>query len=327
MVEENPRVLGYIHFDTPRMDNYISEFLITADNADNIFRNQYVKIKGENNRTFLGRIVEGPFFIPEEVDRGSPFAQTSILKGDRFPIVPNYYALARVELIGEYREKKLFATHTRPTPKSPVIELTSDEVQNLIGLKGSMLIGRILGYEKVKVVLDADDKKVLPRNIGIFGTVGSGKTNTAQVLIEEASANGYAVIVIDIEGEYINMDQPTTELIDKLKEFELSPEGLKDFFVYYPVAGETSKEKAIPFDINFSSMEPSILSEILNFTEAQERIFFELIDRLISKVEEAKRKKEKEAERRRKFGLEVEEEIKKNEVFTRENLTKKFTYD
>ncbi|RLG38203.1 MAG: thermosome subunit [Candidatus Alkanophagales archaeon] len=38
-------------------------------------------------------------------------------------------------------------------------------------------------------------------------------------------------------------------------------------------------------------------------------------------------KKVKEAERRRKLGLEAEEEIKEKEVFTRENLTKKFTYD
>ena len=296
MVKKNPTVLGFVHFDTPRMDNYICEFLITADNADNVFRNLYVKINSNNNRTFLARVVEGPFFIPEEVDRSSAFAQTSILKGDKFPIVPNYYALARVELIGEYKKGKLFATNTRPLPKSPVIELTPDDVQKLIGLKGNMLIGRILGYEKVKVLLDADDKKILPRNIGIFGTVGSGKTNTAQVLIEEASAQGYAVIVIDIEGEYINMDKPTTELVGKLKEFGLRPEGLKDFYVYYPVAGETSRRKAVPFDIEFSSMDPSILSEILNFTEAQERVFFELIGRLTAKVEERKRKRKKEGE-------------------------------
>jgi DNA helicase HerA-like ATPase len=296
MVKKNPTVLGYVHFDTPRMDNYVSEFLITQDNADNVFRNQYVKIECDNNRTFLGRVVEGPFFIPEEVDRGSAFAQTSILKGDKFPIVPNYYALGRVELLGEYVEGKLLSTNTRPIPKAPVIELTPDDVQNLVGLKGDMLIGRILGYGKVKVVLDAEDKKVLPRNIGIFGTVGSGKTNTAQVLIEEASSQGYAVIVIDIEGEYVNMDKPTTELQEKLKEFGLSPKGLEDFFVYYPVAGETSRAKAIAFDIEFSSMDPSILAEILNFTEAQERIFFELIGRLTAKFEEKKKKKEEEEE-------------------------------
>lgn len=46
--------------------------------------------------------------------------------------------------------------------------------------------------------MNSQIKKVLPRNVGIFGTVGSGKTNSAQVLIEEASRAGYAVIVLDV---------------------------------------------------------------------------------------------------------------------------------
>jgi DNA helicase HerA-like ATPase len=289
-------VLGHIHFDLPRMDNYVSEFLITQDSADLVFRNKYIKIEcTANNRTFLGRVVEGPFFIPEEVDRGSAFAQTSILKGDKFPVVPNYYALARVELLGELRDGKLFATNTRPIPKAPVIELAPEEVQKLIGLKGSMLLGRLVGYEEVRVFFDSEDKKVLPRNIGIFGTVGSGKTNTAQVIIEEASAADYAVIVVDIEGEYINMDKPTAELHDKLKQFGLKPEGLKDFWVYYPAAGECARAKAIPFDIEFSSMDPYVLAEILNFTEAQERVFLgDLMPKLVAEKEKKKRKEGEE---------------------------------
>ena len=47
--------------------------------------------------------------------------------------------------------------------------------------------------------------------MGIFGTVGSGKSNTSQVLIEEAAANGWAVIVLDVESEYIEMDSPSQE--------------------------------------------------------------------------------------------------------------------
>ena len=296
LAKEKPTVLGHVHFDLPRIDNYISEFLITEDNADLVFRNKYVKIACDNDRTFLGRVVEGPFFIPEEIDRGSAFAQTSILRGDKFPVVPNYYALSRVELLGELIEGRLQSTNTRPIPKSPVIELTTEGVQKLIGLKGKSLIGRLLGYEKVRVHIDAESKKVLPRNLGIFGTVGSGKTNTAQVVIEETSSEGYAVIVIDIEGEYISMEKPTTELKEKLKRFDLAPKGLENFFVYYPVAGECEKPKAIPFDVEFSSMDPYILAEILNFTEAQERVFFELMGKLTEKVKKKGKKKAKEEE-------------------------------
>jgi len=294
--EEKPVLLGYVHFDTPAMHNYVSEFLITQETADKVFRNKYVKVEDANKHLFIGRVIEGPFFLPEEIDRGSAFAQTSILRGDKFPVVPNYYALSRVELLGEMSEGVLQTTNTRPLPKSPVVELTPKDVQDLIGLRGGMLIGRLLGYENVVAMMDANNKKILPRNIGIFGTVGSGKTNTAQVIIEEASTSGFAVVVIDIEGEYINMDQPSQELKEKLSRFGLKAEGLKDFWVYYPVAGECKRKKAIPFDIGFSSMDPYILSEILNFTEAQERVFFELMDKLLEKTSEEGEEEEEKSE-------------------------------
>ena len=280
---EKGKILGHTHFDTPGLDNYISEVLVPQNRVNDVFRNRYVKINADNGVTFLGRIIEGPFYIPEEVNRGSAFAQTSILKGTEFPAVPNYYALARVELLGKYVGGKLFSTNTRPTPKSPVIELATDEVQRLIGLKGDMLVGRHVGYEAVKILMDSTVKNVLPRNMGIFGTVGSGKTNTAQVIIEEASEGGYAVVVVDVEGEYISMDKPTDILKDKLSEFGLKPEGLKNFNVYVPIAGETKRKKAISFHIKFSSMDPYILAEILQFTEAQERVFHKLIGRLQTK--------------------------------------------
>ena len=283
------KLLGHIHFDTPALDNYISEVLVSQERVNDVLRNRYVRINSDNNMTFLGRVIEGPFYIPEEVARGSAFAQTSILKGAEFPAVPNYYALARVELLGKHVGGRLLSTNTRPTPKSPVIELDTKEVQNLIGLEGDILIGRHVGYEAVKILMDSTTKNVLPRNIGIFGTVGSGKTNTAQVIIEEASDAGYAVIIVDVEGEYVSMDKPTNILKDKLSEFGLKPKGLKDFTVYFPVSGETTRKKAISFHIKFSSMDPYILAEILRFTEAQERVFHKLIGSL-----QAKRKKRKE---------------------------------
>ena len=264
--------------------------------VNDVFRNRYVKVNSDNDVTFLGRIIEGPFYIPEEVARESAFAQTSILKGTEFPAVPNYYALARIELLGKYVDGKLLSTNTRPTPKSPVIELNINEVQKLIGLKGDMLVGRHVGYEAVKILMDSTVKNVLPRNMGIFGTVGTGKTNTAQVIIEEASEGGYAVIVIDVEGEYISMDKPTDILVDKLSEFGLKPAGLKDFHVYVPMAGETKRKKAVPFHIRFSSMDPYILAEILQFTEAQERVFHKLIGGLRKKGEGKEETEEEEDE-------------------------------
>ncbi len=289
-------VIGYVDFDSPQTPNYKSEVLIDQVRSDLVIRNKYAKISSANGRTFIGRLVEGPFFMPQEMNRESAMVRAPILRGEKFKAIPKYFALARVELLGEYEEGHLVVTNSRPLPKSPVTELTVEEVQDLIGIKGDVTIGRLAGYQAVKVLIDSQDKKVIPRNIGIFGTVGSGKTNTAQVLIEEVAVQGYSVIVIDVEGEYISMNQPTDKLKDKLASFGLEPVGLKDFQVYYPVAGESKYSKAIPFQIPFHTMNPYILSEILSFSEAQERVFFELMGRLQTPKSKKKKSDSEEKE-------------------------------
>lgn len=285
------RVLGYVHFDTPGASNRTCEFLTEQSTVHKVARNKYVKALAEDGGCFLGRIVEGPFFIPEELGRNSAFTQTAILKGGEFPAVPNYYSVARLEILGELVGNDLVSTNTRPLPKSAVVELTSEEVQDLIRVKGDIHLGRLLGYEEVEVLLDARSKKVLPRNVGIFGTVGSGKTNTAQVLIEDASAAGYAVIVFDVEGEYINMDSPTQELKAKLAQFGLKPKGLRKFAVYYPSGGDKLRLEAIPFDVNFGGFDKYVLAELMELSEPQDRVWMHLISKLTEQEEERRKAK------------------------------------
>src|SRR2546422_32367 len=241
------KLLGYIHFGSGSGKSPLSELLAMRERADDVFRNEYVRMASDGGRSdFLGRIVEGPFFIPEEVSRDSAFAQTAILRGAEFKTLPNYYTLARIEILGQLRDGQVFGTNTRPHPKSRVEDLDPEEVQKIVGISGDMEIGTLAGYPEVKVLLDSKAKKVIPRNVGIFGTVGSGKTNTGQVLIEEASQAGYAVIVFDVEGEYVNMDEPSTEkhLHERLKDFGLKPEGLKHLKAYHPCNSDAARERS-----------------------------------------------------------------------------------
>jgi DNA helicase HerA-like ATPase len=226
--------------------------------------------------------VEGPFFVPEEVGRDSAFAQTAILRGEEFKTLPNYYTLARVEILGQLRDGAVYGTNTRPHPKSRVEDLDPKEVQKIIGLAGDMQIGSLGGYSEVKVLVDSNSKKVIPRNIGIFGTVGSGKTNTAQVLIEEASQAGYAVIVFDVEGEYVEMDEPSTEkqLHERLRAFGYKPEGLKKLKVFHPCNSDAARKDSEDFDLPFSDLSPYLISELAGLSEPQEGAFLKIVEEL-----------------------------------------------
>lgn len=284
-------LIGHVHFDRSGMRNERTEILVPKEKLPLLVRNKYVRIgnPGPDGTLFLGRIVEGPFFSPEEVSRDSALAQTAILKGESFPSVPEFYAVGGIEILGELRDGRVFGVNTRPAPQAEVSELEAEEVKQLLSISGDMLVGNLDGYPEVLVQLKSDEKKVLPRNVGIFGTVGSGKTNTAQVLIEESSQRGYAVVVVDVEGEYVEMDMATTELHAKLREFGREPGGIADFEVHYPVAGESERASATPFTLRCADLEPLVLSEVIEAEEAQERRLLGILDDLRKKARQEKK--------------------------------------
>ncbi|HET9058128.1 MAG TPA: ATP-binding protein [Chitinophagaceae bacterium] len=263
-----------------------------------MLRNKFIKIinsfkdESGNNKEFIGRILEGPFFIPEEVSRESALAQVSILRGEEFPIPPNFYATIVIEIIGELFGSSIYSTSSRPSPQSKIVELGEDELNELLGLKdGNFLIGNLEGYDKVHIKFDSKKISVLPRNVGIFGTVGSGKTNTAQVFIEELAEREtnpkekWAVIVLDVEGEYARMNEaekiPEKHKIKLKQEFGIEPEGIKDFHVLKLCNTESVVDPvAEEVTINIHMIDEYMLCEILQTTEPPSAALFTVIDRL-----------------------------------------------
>ncbi len=136
------------------------------------------------------------------------------------------------------------------------------------GFEGEMLLGNLIGQDDLWVELRSKDKGVLPRNLGIFGTVGSGKSNSCQVIIEEAARNGWAVIVLDVEGEYTDMDQPADDsgLVKRLDWFGLEPAGLKDFHVFHPASCASDRAGSEPFTLRLADFETNVIGEILQVT-------------------------------------------------------------
>lgn len=281
-------MLGFVHFDRAGLKNHQSEMLVAQDRVGELVRNRYLIIRnpggarGVPPKEFLGRLVEGPYFSPEEISRDSALTQTSILRGNEFPVVPNYYAVGGIEIIGELDGDRVRGATTRPAPQAIVENVEPERLNRLLRIRGSALLGRMDGYEDLRIYLDPNDKTVFPRNVGIFGTVGSGKTNTSQTLIEEASKAGYAVIVLDVEGEYVAMDQPTDLLVNELTSYGLQPQGLPDFHVYHPHNTETARPdgKAKTFMLRAADLDALVLSELIEAAEAQERRLLEIIDDL-----------------------------------------------
>lgn len=203
-------------------------------------RGLYVRIDtGSSDTSFVGRILDGPFFTQK------PGA---------------HYLIELTSMhIGEHRT----AVRSRPRPGSPVRLLDPEQVQEYIGATGDFKLGRLVGQEEVEVAVASAS---LSRHIGIFGTTGGGKSNTLQVIAEEATSSNRAVLIFDIEGEYVSMNEPTDALIPILTQFGKKPQGVRNLQVYVPAPNRSRNADARKFGIPFADVDIEIFSEVLGLT-------------------------------------------------------------
>ena len=272
--DEKSIVVGYVNFDSGASGAGKIPIMVPFESLKMVHRGQYVKIiQSSDGIEFLARISKGPFFETDAVSKDSAFARVSILQASNPKIMaPEYHGTCFAQVIGKLNDNlTVTGTHLRPRPQAAVRSLTSDEIEKILGLGGGdIYLGTGRGYEKVRVTLPSDSMAALPRNVGIFGTIGSGKTNSSQVLIEEASTKNWTVVVLDVEGEYVDMDKPSVQKM-QFKKFGMEPAGLKNFKVYHPSNAEPSRADSVEFGVPFGSIPPFIYSEILELSEPQQR--------------------------------------------------------
>lgn len=265
-------LLGYVDRDDPTASNERIVMRAPLANRARIIRDRLIRIEdaSESRTGFLGRIAAGPFY-----PRGAPRSGDSE-HGAR----PGAAIYAEIEIQSELADGRPRDAKCRPTPGATVWELTREEVAELLGCSGDMLLGTVSGQDSLEFRLRSMDKGILPRNVGIFGTVGSGKSNTAQVLIEEAAASGWAVIVLDVEGEYIEMDAPTTDqtLLGKLARFGRPPTGLTDFHVYHPASCASERADSAAFTLRLADFETGVIAEILHTSVGERNALIDCVE-------------------------------------------------
>ena len=141
----------------------------------------------------------------------------------------------------------------RPRPNSPVFPL--DDAQTARFLKAGVRFPRRRprrrdGRPRARARRPSrpTSKFVLPRHTGVLGTTGGGKSTTVAGLVHRLQQAGVATVVIDVEGEYTEIDRPTDDpaMLAALRRRGLSPAGVKDLHVLHPVGRETSREARRP---------------------------------------------------------------------------------
>jgi DNA helicase HerA-like ATPase len=247
-------VLGYITFDDVGFGSVagvqgITCYMTTEQEPP---RGIYVRIEDSSSDvSFIGRLLDGPFYTQK----------------------PGAFYLIELTsmMVGDHRT----AVQTRPKPGSQVRLLEPKQVQEYVGALGDFTVGRLVGQREVQIAIESSS---LNRHIGIFGTTGGGKSNSLQVIAEEASRSDRAVLIFDIEGEYVSMNEPTDALIPILATFNKKPQGIKKerFQVYVPAPNSSRNLDARKFGIPFADLDLEIFSEVLGLTPFERVYLFDI---------------------------------------------------
>jgi uncharacterized protein len=275
--------IGRTMFDTPGAKDNTITVLLPYESVQQLPAQSLVRIASHpDQRQYLGIVVAGPFAAPDGLRADAPSMVTTAVRGAVF--MPRFHGWVEVELLGEQTvEGTLVPPRLRPLPNSPVFALDSDQTAETLRVDGTLQLGVAAGDEAIEVKVDGARKSVLPRHTGILGTTGGGKSTTVSRLIEQAAADGYAVFLLDTEGEYTQLNEPTEDptMLAALTRRGLEPKGVPKTHIYKLVGHDTSNPEhpdVHDFTLRFDQLSPYVVEELLELNDAQKLRFQKTYD-------------------------------------------------
>jgi len=274
--------VGRSMFDVPTSEDNTITVLLAKDDIHKAPSQALVRIRSvHDNRKYLGIVVKGPFAEPDGLRGDAPIMITTAVRGGIF--MPRYHGRVQVELLGEELDGVLLPPRLRPLPNSPVFVLDTDETSRTLRLEGDIALGVPVGYEEITAAIPSDKKSVLPRHLGILGTTGGGKSTTVSSLICSFQQSGLATVVIDTEGEYTEIYQPTQDRIMRtaLEKRHREARGVEQVAVYHLVGRETTcpeKRRTKAFSLQFSQLPPYLVMGMLDLNDPQQQRYQKAFD-------------------------------------------------
>ncbi len=278
--------VGKTLFDLPGSTDLSVTVVVPRDRLHAAPAQSLVRIKSRETptRSYLGVVTAGPFAEPDGLRGDSPMLTAVATHGGDY--LPPYHGRVQVTILGEeLAGGELTPPRLRPLPNSPVFVFDDAEAAKVLKCGGDVRLGLAVGHDGVVVGAPSTAKSVFPRHTAILGTTGGGKSTTVAGLIARARAAGMAVIVLDVEGEYTAMHEPTDHkaMLAGLRERGMVPEGVpaKDMAVYHLVGRGTANPdhpNLREFSLQFARLSPYAVMEILDLSDAQQERFLKAFD-------------------------------------------------
>ncbi len=283
--------VGRTMFDLPNSEDNTVTVLLPREEISKVPSQSLVRLRSvQDDRVYLGIVVKGPFAEPDGLRGDAPIVITTAVRGGIF--MPRYHGRVQVELIGEQVGGVIVPPRLRPLPNSPIFVLDTEATMDILHLEGDITLGVPVGYEELTASVPSDKKSVLPRHLGILGTTGGGKSTTVSGLVAGFQGAGIATVVIDTEGEYTEIYQPTDDatMLTTLAKRGNVPHGVPNVRVYHLCGRETTcpdPSRITPFSLQFSALSPYLVAEAIGLSDPQQQRYLKAYDitkRLLDKL-------------------------------------------
>ena len=282
---EDEGSVGVTMFDLPGSDDLTVTVLLGREFLQDAPSQSLVRIASrKDGRNYLGVVTAGPFAEPDGLR-----ADSDILKAvatHRGDYLPPFHGRVQVTVLGEeLADGELTPPRLRPLPNSPVFVLNDAEASKVLKCAGDVRLGLAVGHQSVAVGAPSAAKSVFPRHTAILGTTGGGKSTTVAGLVARARAAGMAVIVLDVEGEYTALHEPTDHkpMLAGLAARGLAAGGVSEqAMTVYHLLGRGTANPAHPnrkeFSLQFARLSPYAVMEVLDLSDAQQERFLKAYD-------------------------------------------------
>ncbi len=274
-------VVGHTMYDLPNSEDGTITVLLPREHIAATPSQALVRIASGDRRTYLGIVVAGPFAEPDGLRADANLIVTTSVRSQ--PFQPQFHGRIKVELLGEEINRVIQAPRFRPLPGSPVTVLDDEETTRVLQVSGDLRLGRAVGHDDVPVGLPSRSKNILPRHLGIVGTTGGGKSTTVAGLLAEGQRAGLAIVLLDVEGEYTHVHEPTSDptMVRLLAHDGREPAGIPGTHLYRLVGRDTTNEahpNSHEFSLRFSDLSPYTVAEILDLNEVQQERYLQAYD-------------------------------------------------
>jgi len=275
-------IIGYVLLDSFNNEDDLVPVLTDQDTAKLIASRRYVLIEetGERKKKYFAQIIKGPLHTPEWGTSSDGQNVFPIVKGEEIAFVPSFHSYYLAKVLGEIGEDgNLHTAFTRPMPKSQVSYIPKDKLYDYLQLTSDKTpIGILSNYGTDDPVPFYITDRLVNRQLGIFGSTGSGKSNTVIVLAETLLARDWCVIIFDHAGEYYRMTEPSHEkklFAEHWQNLGINPRGIEKpkFRRFLPIVDKRKSPDAVKFSVRSREMPFSLIKAMMgSLSEAQERI-------------------------------------------------------